>query len=106
MDLFPSLRFYLFLSFLFFFLFLNGARGNKPDACRAARIKMKRVSICGRVVKALRSGRSQLCWRGFESHRMYTFFFFLIFLKEEEEEKKSWRYRDSSPGQADHNRLC
>ena len=26
--------------------------------------------IRGRAVKALRSGRSQLCWRGFESHRM------------------------------------
>lgn len=32
-------------------------------------------SIRGRAVKALRSGRSQLCWRGFESHRMYLFFF-------------------------------
>ena len=28
------------------------------------------VRIRGRVVKALRSGRSQLCWRGFESRRM------------------------------------
>ena len=32
-------------------------------------------SIRGRAVKALRSGRSQLCWRGFESHRMHLFFF-------------------------------
>ena len=31
--------------------------------------------IRGRAVKALRSGRSQLCWRGFESHRMQFFFF-------------------------------
>ena len=30
--------------------------------------------IRGRAVKALRSGRSQLCWRGFESHRMQLFF--------------------------------
>ena len=30
-------------------------------------------SIRGRAVKALRSGRSQLCWRGFESHRMQFF---------------------------------
>ena len=29
--------------------------------------------IRGRAVKALRSGRSQLCWRGFESHRMQFF---------------------------------
>ena len=32
------------------------------------------VRIRGRAVKALRSGRSQLCWRGFESHRMHDFF--------------------------------
>jgi hypothetical protein len=32
------------------------------------------VRIRGRVVKALRSGRSQLCWRGFESRRMQTIF--------------------------------
>jgi hypothetical protein len=31
--------------------------------------------IRGRAVKALRSGRSQLCWRGFESHRMQHIFF-------------------------------
>ena len=31
-------------------------------------------SIRGRVVKALRSGRSQHCWRGFESHRMHFYF--------------------------------
>ena len=31
-------------------------------------------SIRGRAVKALRSGRSQLCWRGFESHRMHHSF--------------------------------
>ena len=31
-------------------------------------------SIRGRAVKALRSGRSQLCWRGFESHRMQHLF--------------------------------
>jgi hypothetical protein len=30
--------------------------------------------IRGRAVKALRSGRSQLCWRGFESHRMQHLF--------------------------------
>jgi hypothetical protein len=34
--------------------------------------------IRGRAVKALRSGRSQLCWRGFESHRMQHFFGFLL----------------------------
>jgi hypothetical protein len=32
--------------------------------------------IRGRAVKALRSGRSQLCWRGFESHRMQHLFCF------------------------------
>ena len=32
------------------------------------------VRIRGRVVKALRSGRSQLCWRGFESRRMQASF--------------------------------
>ena len=32
--------------------------------------------IRGRAVKALRSGRSQLCWRGFESHRMQHLFAF------------------------------
>ncbi len=31
--------------------------------------------IRGRAVKALRSGRSPLCGRGFESHRMQHFFF-------------------------------
>ena len=31
--------------------------------------------IRGRAVKALRSGRSPLCGRGFESHRMQLFFF-------------------------------
>ena len=34
--------------------------------------------IRGRAVKALRSGRSQLCWRGFESHRMQHLFVFLL----------------------------
>jgi hypothetical protein len=34
--------------------------------------------IRGRAVKALRSGRSQLCWRGFESHRMQLFSFGFI----------------------------
>ena len=47
---------------------------------RRKRVCLSCVSICGRVVKALRSGRSQLCWRGFESHRMYTFFFLLFLL--------------------------
>ena len=35
---------------------------------------LSRARIRGRAVKALRSGRSQLCWRGFESHRMQRFF--------------------------------
>jgi hypothetical protein len=34
--------------------------------------------IRGRAVKALRSGRSQLCWRGFESHRMQHLFCFFV----------------------------
>ena len=29
--------------------------------------------VCGRAVKALRSGRSQLCWRGFDPHRTHIF---------------------------------
>ena len=29
------------------------------------------ICIFGRAVKALRSGRSPLCGRGFESHRMH-----------------------------------
>lgn len=125
--------------------------------------------IRGRAVKALRSGRSQLCWRGFESHRMqHLFWFFCCVLVVPEvvltqlhlcaevgvgmgwtvftgfighggasvchvsiksfiilqclmrsfsynskeastsqaNKKRLWRYRDSSPGQADHNRLC
>jgi hypothetical protein len=120
--------------------------------------------IRGRAVKALRSGRSQLCWRGFESHRMQHLFCFFVdydsfpsdswlgglhqllqWLRKRglgsrrstriytghpttsvgprppEDIQKAfkaepppsqpakqglWRYRDSSPGQADHNRLC
>ena len=34
--------------------------------------------IRGRAVKALRSGRSHLWWRGFESHRMQHLFFAYI----------------------------
>ena len=37
--------------------------------------------IRGRAVKALRSGRSQLCWRGFESHRMQHLFCFFCRLQ-------------------------
>ena len=94
--------------------------------------------IRGRAVKALRSGRSHLWWRGFESHRMQWVFFCAATRtttpttttetdppqtdppqhtdtttenrkqqKTENNKKRLvWRYRDSSPGQADHNRLC
>jgi hypothetical protein len=37
------------------------------------------MCIRGRVVKALRSGRSQLCWRGFESRRMHLIFICVVF---------------------------
>ena len=43
------------------------------------------VRIRGRAVKALRSGRSQLCWRGFESHRMHDFFVTLFRVQRESE---------------------
>ena len=48
-------------------------------SCRPQRTTRR---IRGRAVKALRSGRSQLCWRWFESHRMqHLFCFFLVALR-------------------------
>jgi hypothetical protein len=44
-------------------------------SCRPRRTTRR---IRGRAVKALRSGRSQLCWRGFESHRMQHLFVFFV----------------------------
>jgi hypothetical protein len=57
---------------------------NKPLVMGSSPIVTTLFSACyherirGRAVKALRSGRSQLCWRGFDSHRMQFFLFFAL----------------------------
>jgi hypothetical protein len=60
-----------FASYPLIFLESNSGSGKQSKA---------KQSIRGRAVKALRSGRSQLCWRGFDSRRMHFFFFFFSFL--------------------------
>jgi hypothetical protein len=47
--------------------------GSNPGTAILFGLSSLVFSIRGRAVKALRSGRSQLCWRGFDSHRMHFF---------------------------------
>ena len=50
-------------------LCMQKAQGSIP--CSSTFLIFPR-SICGRVVKAPDSSSGQLCWRGFDPHRMYT----------------------------------
>ena len=52
--------------------------GSSPIVTTSFECLSKHIKrIRGRAVKALRSGRSHLWWRGFDSHRMQIFFIFL-----------------------------
>src|SRR5947208_7819561 len=69
--------FLLFFFFVFFFFFQaeDGIRDDLVTGVQTCALPILFFfgRICGRAVKALDSGSSQLCWRGFDSHRMYFF---------------------------------